>query len=62
MATCRDCFHERVCYALIKNGLPYIDNEIPAEEFCMTFADKSKYIELPTKVTGKLKEEKKLTK
>lgn len=57
MATCRDCIHEKVCFALIKNGLPYIDNEIPAEAFCMTFADKSKYIELPMKVTGKLKEE-----
>ena len=50
MATCKDCIHERVCYALIKSGLPYIDNEIPAEAFCMTFADKSRYIELPCKV------------
>lgn len=57
MADCKDCIHEKVCSALIKNGLPYIDNEIPAEAFCMTFADKSKYIELPTKVTEKLKEE-----
>ena len=45
--TCRDCIHERVCDSLIKNGLPYIDNEFPAEAFCMAFADKSRFIELP---------------
>ena len=35
--TCKDCIHERVCFALIKNGLPYMDDEHPAEAFCMTF-------------------------
>lgn len=38
--TCKDCIHERVCYALIKDGLPYMDDEHPAEAFCMTFRNK----------------------
>ena len=40
--TCKDCIHERVCYALIKDGLPYLDNDkLPAEAFCMEFKNKS---------------------
>ena len=35
--TCKNCIHERVCFALIKDGLPYMDDEHPAEAFCMTF-------------------------
>lgn len=38
---CKDCIHERVCYALIKEGLPYLDEKLPAEAFCMTFKNKS---------------------
>ena len=48
--TCKDCIHERVCCALIKEGLPYADGEYPAEAFCMAFKDKSRYIELPCAV------------
>lgn len=43
--TCKDCIHERVCYALIKSGLPY-DDLLPAEAFCMTFKNKSDVIEV----------------
>ena len=39
--TCKDCIHERVCWALIKDGLPYMDEDHPAEAFCMTFRNKS---------------------
>ena len=39
--TCKDCIHERVCWALIKDGLPYLDESLPAEAFCMTFRNKS---------------------
>lgn len=36
--TCKDCIHERVCSALIKDGLPYTEeSNLPAEAFCMTF-------------------------
>lgn len=49
MADCKDCIHEKVCSALIKNGLPYLD-ELSAEKFCLMFKDKSKYIKLPCKV------------
>lgn len=38
--TCKDCIHERVCLALIKDGLPYLDESLPAEAFCMTFKNK----------------------
>lgn len=38
--TCKDCYHERVCDALCKNGLPYADGELPAEAFCMEFKNK----------------------
>lgn len=39
--TCKDCFHEKVCRALIKDGLPYLeDSGLPAEAFCMTFDNK----------------------
>lgn len=48
MAICKDCIHEKVCSALIKNGLPYLD-ELSAEKFCLMFKDKSKYIKLPCK-------------
>lgn len=39
--TCKDCIHERVCFALIQNGLPYVDDEFPAETFCMEFKNKT---------------------
>lgn len=45
--TCKDCIHERVCNALIVQGLPYNDDKLPAEAFCMTFKDKSRFVELP---------------
>jgi hypothetical protein len=35
--TCKECIHERVCDALIKSGCPYLDEEIPAEAFCLEF-------------------------
>ena len=38
--TCKDCIHERVCCALIEDGLPYMDEDHPAEAFCMTFKNK----------------------
>lgn len=44
MSTCKDCIHERVCTALIKKGLPYIN--FPAEAFCMTFKPKADYVEV----------------
>lgn len=44
--TCKDCIHERVCFALIKDGLPYMDDEHPAEAFCMTFKNKLDVCEL----------------
>ena len=28
--TCKDCIHERVCDALIKQGLPWADGKYPA--------------------------------
>ena len=43
MSTCKDCIHERVCFALIKSGLPY-DDLLPAEAFCMTFRNKADYV------------------
>ena len=46
MATCKDCIHERVCFALIKKGLPYADGEYPAEAFCMTFRNKAEFVEV----------------
>ena len=64
MADCKDCIHENVCI----NNKAYDDYHFDSCEEkvnklgCSNFKDKSKYIELPTKVTGKLKEEKKLTK
>lgn len=49
--TCKDCVHEKVCSALIKDGLPYMDDEHPAEAFCMTFAPETcgKWISASTK-------------
>lgn len=44
---CKDCIHKRVCEALIEQGLPYNDRKLPAEAFCMTFRDKSRFVELP---------------
>ena len=35
--TCKDCIHEKVCDALIKSGCPYLDEEVPADAFCMEF-------------------------
>lgn len=46
MATCKDCFHEKVCFTLIKSGLPYLDNDkLPAEAFCLTFRNKADVVE-----------------
>ena len=49
--TCKDCIHERVCSALIKDGLPYLAGSLPAEAFCMTFATETygKWIPASTK-------------
>lgn len=44
--TCKDCFHERVCFALIKKGLPYADGKFPAEAFCMAFRNKAEFAEV----------------
>lgn len=41
LVTCKECIHERVCFALIKTGLPYLDDKLPAEAFCMTFKSKT---------------------
>ena len=41
--TCKDCIHERVCDALIKQGLPEADGKYPAEAFCFEFKNKSDY-------------------
>ena len=47
MATCKNCIHERVCYAIIESGLPYLDNDkLPAEAFCMTFKNKLDFVEV----------------
>ena len=44
--TCKNCIHERVCNALIKDGLPYLDEKLPAEAFCMTFKNSLDVCEL----------------
>lgn len=44
--TCKDCIHERVCYSLIKSGLPYVDEELPAEAFCMTFRGNTDFVKV----------------
>lgn len=41
MATCKDCLHDKVCDALIKSGCPYLDEEVPADAFCMEFRNKA---------------------
>lgn len=47
MATCKNCIHQRVCYALIESGLPYLDNgKLPAEAFCMAFKNKLDFVEV----------------
>ena len=46
MSTCKDCIHETVCDALIKNGLPWNDGEYPAEAFCMAFKNKADVVEV----------------
>ena len=38
--TCKDCIHEKVCEALIKNGLPF-DDGFPAESFCLQYKGKT---------------------
>ena len=42
---CCNCIHERVCFALIRDGLPYLDDKLPAEDFCLTFKNKSDVVE-----------------
>jgi hypothetical protein len=45
--TCKDCFHEKVCNALIKDGLPYLeDSGLPAEAFCLAFDNKLDIIKI----------------
>lgn len=39
--TCKDCIHEEVCNAFIKSGCPYLDEEMPADAFCMAFTNKA---------------------
>lgn len=46
MATCKDCIHEKVCDSLIKSGCPYLDEEIPANAFCMEFKNKADVVEV----------------
>lgn len=46
MASCKDCIHERICWSLIKMGLPYADGEYPAETFCMEFENKADVVEV----------------
>jgi hypothetical protein len=57
MASCKDCIHENVCNALIKSGCPYLDEEVPADAFCMEFRNTAdvvpkseNIVELPCKV------------
>lgn len=44
--TCKDCIHEDVCSALIKDGLPWEDGKYPAEAFCLAFRNKSDVVEV----------------
>ena len=46
MSTCKDCIHENVCSALIKDGLPWEDGKYPAEAFCMAFRNKADVVEV----------------
>ena len=46
MSICKDCIHENVCDALIKDGLPWNDGEYPAEAFCMAFRNKADVVEV----------------
>ena len=50
MAKCSECIHCNVCKALIETGLPYIDEKLPADAFCMEFEPKSRFVELPCAV------------
>ncbi len=46
MSTCKDCIHENVCSALIKDGLPWEDGKYPAEAFCFAFRNKADVVEV----------------
>lgn len=50
MATCKDCIHYKACKSLLGelNTTSGIGRE--ADEKCPTFADKSRFIELPCKI------------
>lgn len=46
MSRCKDCIHDDVCSALIKDGLPWDDGKYPAEAFCWAFRNKSDVVEI----------------
>ena len=45
--TCEDCIHYSVCYDVIKSSirLPF-DDTMPADNFCLTFINKSDYVKV----------------
>lgn len=49
--TCKDCVHYNVCKAL--KSAVYCDIEDLAPAMCMTFKDKSRFIELPCEIGHK---------
>lgn len=52
MATCKDCIHREACMKFNKVRVEVLEKTASrgADELCDTFADKSRFIELPCKV------------
>ena len=52
MATCKDCLHREACMKFNKVRVEVLEKTASrgAEELCDTFADKSRFIELPCKL------------
>lgn len=51
MATCKDCIHYKACVSLLEaQGYTVPGAGKDADKLCDTFADKSRFIELPCKI------------
>lgn len=52
MATCKDCLHHEACMKFNKVRVEVLEKTASrgADELCDTFANKSRYIELPCKI------------
>lgn len=56
MATCKDCIHYAACDSIFEAAGYYVKNvgeKGVVEKVCDTFADKSRFIELPIRVGDK---------